>query len=154
MFAKEWLPKIGYKKRLHLMNSLIPGLSKTGKMSYYEPLSKIDFDDSDETIKHKISHAYSVDGKVEGNGLLAILKHILFHHLETQKKVLIINREEKFGGNIIYNNYEEVEKDFECQKLVSADLKNAISDQLIYLIIPLRQAIQDNIELINKAYPN
>lgn len=153
MFAREWLPKIGYKKRLHLMNSLIPGLSKTGKMASSEPLSKVDFDDSDETIKHKISHAYSIDGKVEGNGLLALLKHILFHRLEAQKRALIIHREAKFGGDLIYNNYEETEKDFECQKLVSADLKNAIADELISLITPLRQAIQENIELMNKAYP-
>lgn len=27
MFAAEYLPKIGYKKRIHLMNALVPGLS-------------------------------------------------------------------------------------------------------------------------------
>jgi tyrosyl-tRNA synthetase len=27
MFASEYLPKIGYKKRIHMMNALVPGLS-------------------------------------------------------------------------------------------------------------------------------
>lgn len=41
MFARENLPRIGYRKRAHLMNPLIPGLGETGKMSSSEPLSKV-----------------------------------------------------------------------------------------------------------------
>ena len=69
MFAAENLPKIGYEKRAHLMNFLIPGLGESGKMSSSEPNSKIDFEDSDEIIRKKINKAYSVDGVTEGNGL-------------------------------------------------------------------------------------
>ncbi|MBD3351381.1 MAG: tyrosine--tRNA ligase, partial [Candidatus Lokiarchaeota archaeon] len=39
MFAREFLPKIGYRKRIHLMNPLIPGLGKSGKMSASIPYS-------------------------------------------------------------------------------------------------------------------
>jgi tyrosyl-tRNA synthetase len=41
MFAREWLPKIGYKKRAYIMNPLIPGLGKSGKMSSSEKQSKV-----------------------------------------------------------------------------------------------------------------
>jgi tyrosyl-tRNA synthetase len=34
--AKEWLPKIGYKERAHLMNPMVPGL-QGGKMSASDP---------------------------------------------------------------------------------------------------------------------
>ena len=86
MFAREYLPKIGYKKRMHFMNVLVPGLGKSGKMSSSEPNSKIDFDDTDQIIDEKINKAYSVDGQAEGNGLLAITKYILFRKLEMQNK--------------------------------------------------------------------
>lgn len=54
MFAREWMPKIGYTKRSYLMNPLLPGLNESGKMSSSEPNSKIDFDDSDKVIRTKI----------------------------------------------------------------------------------------------------
>jgi tyrosyl-tRNA synthetase len=41
MFAREWLPRIGYHKRAYIMNTLIPGLGKSGKMSSSEPHSKV-----------------------------------------------------------------------------------------------------------------
>jgi tyrosyl-tRNA synthetase len=31
--AKDWLPKLGYRERAHLINPLIPGLGEGGKMS-------------------------------------------------------------------------------------------------------------------------
>lgn len=34
--AKDWLPRIGYKERAHLMNPMIPGL-QGGKMSSSDP---------------------------------------------------------------------------------------------------------------------
>lgn len=37
MFARDHLPRIGYAKRSHLMNPLIPGLGRSGKMSSSEP---------------------------------------------------------------------------------------------------------------------
>ena len=90
MFAREFLPKIGYEKRIHLMNPLVPGLGESGKMSSSEPNSKIDFDDSDETIKKKINKAFSIDGQVENNGLLAILNYVIFIKLAHEKRDFIV----------------------------------------------------------------
>lgn len=153
MFAREYLPKIGYEKRIHFMNPLIPGLGKSGKMSSSEPNSKIDLDDSDEIIKDKINKAFSIDGTVEGNGLLALLRYVLFKKIEADGRELKISRQEKWGGDVSYKNYPEVEKDFVDGKLSSVDLKPAVADELINLITPIRKKIQDNIELMNKAYP-
>lgn len=154
MFAREYLPKIGYKKRIHLMNSLIPGLGKSGKMSSSEPNSKVDFDDSDEIIKEKINKAFTVDGQIEGNGLLAILKYILFKKFESEGRSFLVEREEKWGGNVEYKTYQEVESDFASQKLSSVDLKPAIARELIALISPLREKINANQDLLEKAYPD
>lgn len=153
MFAREYLPKIGYNKRIHLLNTLIPGLGKTGKMSSSEPNSKVDLDDSDEVIKDKVNKAFTVDGQVEGNGLLAILKYIIFKKLDAQAKSFIVERPEKWGGNIEYSTYESLEIDFASKTLSSVDLKPAVARELIQLIGPLRTKIQENTDLLNKAYP-
>jgi tyrosyl-tRNA synthetase len=153
MFAREWLPKIGYKKRLHLMNSLIPGLTKSGKMSSSEPLSKIDFDESDESIKSKFTQAYSVDGQVDGNGLMALLKHVLMRRIESQGRIFHVAREAQYGGDIDFKSYEEVEEAFRTGKVLSGDLKPAVALEVISLVAPLRDAINQHKELLAAAYP-
>ncbi len=152
MFAREFLPKIGYDKRIHLMNPLIPGLGESGKMSSSEPNSKIDFDDTDKQIKKKINKAYSEDGRVEGNGLLAITRYVLFKFLEQEQRAFEINRPEEYGGKIVYKTYEELEKDFEEKKLSSIDLKQGVAEELIKLITPIREALEKNQDLMNAAY--
>lgn len=58
MFSRDHSHKLGYKKRGYLMNPLVPGLGKSGKMSSSEPLSKVDFDDSASTLAKKIRLAF------------------------------------------------------------------------------------------------
>ncbi len=41
-FAELYLPRLGYAKRAHLMNAMVPGLAG-GKMSSSDPDSKVDF---------------------------------------------------------------------------------------------------------------
>jgi tyrosyl-tRNA synthetase len=153
MFARENLPKIDYKKRIHLMNPLIPGLGKSGKMSSSEPNSKIDFDDTPKRIKKKINKAFSVDGEVEGNGLLAIVKYIIFRKLEDDKREFVIQRPEKYGGDIMFKTYEEVEQNFASGDLSSIDLKQGIAAELISFLEPLQKLINENKQLIDEAYP-
>jgi tyrosyl-tRNA synthetase len=152
MFAREFLPKIGYSKRIHLLNPLVPGLGESGKMSSSEPNSKIDFDDSDKTIRKKINKAFSEDGKVEGNGLLAITKYVLFKFLEQEQRNFEINRPEQYGGKITYETYEKIEQDFQDKKLSSIDLKQGVADELIRLITPIREELEKHESLIKEAY--
>ena len=152
MFAREFLPKIGYEKRIHLMNPLVPGLGESGKMSSSEPNSKIDFDDSDEIIKKKINKAFSVDGEVENNGLLAILKYVIFVKLNHEKRDFVVNRPEKYGGKMVFRTYDKVEKAFVAKELVSADLKQALAEEVIKFIAPIRKVLQENIELYKNSY--
>lgn len=152
MFAREFLPKIGYEKRIHLMNTLIPGLGESGKMSSSEPNSKIDFTDTDKEIRKKINKAYSEDGKTEGNGLLALTKYIIFKFLEQEQRTFKIERPEKYGGNIEYKTYEEMETAFEKKELSSIDLKQGVSEEIIKLITPIREELEKNQTLIKEAY--
>ena len=53
MGAAEYLPKLGYRTRAHLMNPMVPGLTGE-KMSASDPASKIDILDSEKSIRKKI----------------------------------------------------------------------------------------------------
>ncbi len=152
MFAREFLPKVGYEKRIHLMNPLVPGLGESGKMSSSELNSKIDFDDSDKVIRKKINKAFSVDGQVEGNGLLAILKYVIFIKLEYEGREFVIDRPEKYGGKITFKTYEEVEKAFASKKLASVDLKQGLAEEIIKFLAPIRKKLEENKDLYKNAY--
>ncbi|TFK51505.1 tyrosine tRNA ligase [Heliocybe sulcata] len=76
VFAEEYLPKLGYAKRAHLMNPMVPGLAG-GKMSSSDPNSKIDFLDPPEVVKNKIKKAFCEEGNITENGLLAFAKAVL-----------------------------------------------------------------------------
>ncbi|KAF9270531.1 tyrosyl-tRNA synthetase [Marasmius fiardii PR-910] len=172
-FAELYLPKLGYAKRAHLMNAMVPGLAG-GKMSSSDPNSKIDFLDPPEVVKKKIKAAFCEPGKVADNGLLAFAKAVLFPisalRVEQQKGIDIggdvdvekvspklfvtsgapegvlfsIDRDEKHGGPMHYNSYEEMEKDYASEKLHPKDLKNGIQNAIITLLEPIQKAFVEN----------
>merc|ERR1719215_2372756 len=92
MLAEESLPRLGYTKRIHLMNPMVPGLTGT-KMSSSEDCSKIDMLDSSAQVKKKIKSAFCEPGNTDSNGILAFAKHVLFPLSKTGK--LIIERKEE-----------------------------------------------------------
>ena len=149
MLAREFLPKIGYKKRIHLMSPLIPGLGESGKMSSSEPNSKIDFDDTDKQIRKKINKAYCKDGELD-NGLLPLCKYLIFRRIEGD---FIIKRPEEYGGDISFKNYEELEKAFKTKKLSSIDLKQGVSEEIIKMVAPVRKVLEKHAVLTQEAYP-
>ena len=81
MMAREYLPKIGYKKRCHLMNPMVPGLTGD-KMSSSDPDSKIDILDSAEAVARKISGASCEWGNIEANGVLSFAKMVILPILD------------------------------------------------------------------------
>ena len=151
MFARENLPKLGYKPRIELMTPMIPGL-KGKKMSASDESSKIDLLDDKKTVERKINTAFCPEGKVEENGVLAFLKHIIFTLKEDKGKSLLIERPEKFGGNIKYKIYLELEKDYKNKKIHPLDLKKALAKEINDLLEPIRAGFKDK-SLIKKAYP-
>lgn len=153
MFAREVLPKIGYKQRIEIMTPMVPGL-QGGKMSSSEAASKIDLLDDENTIKKKLNKAYCPEGVVEENGVLAFAKYVLFVLKQDKKQEFVIERPEKYGGNLSYKTYEELEKDFKAKKLHPMDLKQSLATEITKLTEPIRKAMKGKEDLIKKAYPN
>ena len=134
VLAREILPKIGYKPRIEIMTPLIPGLQGSeGKMSASIEGSKIDLLDDYETIKKKINNADCIAGNPD-NGIMAFLKYVLMVIKEDKKESFIVEIDKKYGGNLSYKSYEEVEKDFVSKKLHPLDLKNAVAKEISVLL--------------------
>jgi len=120
IFAEKYMPALGYAKRAHLMNPMVPGLSGT-KMSSSEADSKIDLLDDAKTVQKKLKKAFCEPGNIENNGVLAFVKSVLFPLSALKgKPQFVVNRPEKYGGNVVYNSYEEVEKAYVAQEVRAA----------------------------------
>jgi len=146
-YAREYLPLIGYKSRIEVMTPLIVSLRGPGvKMSASIPESRILVHDTEETIKKNINNAYCPMGIVEDNPVLQLTKFIVFGI----KNKLKIEREEKFGGDTAFDNYESLEKEFINKKIHPSDLKNALSSELIEIFKKVRIYFERNQDLIPK----
>jgi len=160
MLVREIFPKMKWKVPVAVHQRLIPGLSEPfdsasekkvlGKMSKSDPNSGIFIHDSDDEIKSKIKKAWCEEGNSENNPLLEISKHVIYHEFDEMK----IERPEKFGGNISYSSYSDLESDFAQKKLHPSDLKQSVADYLIKIISPVRDKIVLNEELFKAIKKN
>ncbi|WFC98140.1 tyrosine--tRNA ligase [Malassezia yamatoensis] len=162
-FAEQYLPKLGYKKRSHLMNAMVPGMNGA-KMSSSDLDSKIDFLDKPTDIKRKIKGAYCMPGELENNGVIAFVGSVLMPIVRVRYDTLEMGitpdqhwvrplvpsdapegtlfsviRPEKYGGTLHYNDYEQLKKDFVDQKIHPQDLKSAVTDAIIALLQPVHE---------------
>ena len=155
MLVRDIFPKMGkdWKVPVAVHHKLLLGLTKPtesssedkvlGKMSKSDPNSTIFIHDTDDEIKSKINKAWCEEGNIENNPLLEISKQIIFHEYNEMKA----ERPEKFGGNVSYSKYSQLESDFANKKLHPTDLKLAVSNLLIPLVSKIREKIVLNQEI-------
>ena len=148
MLIREVFPKMKWKVPVAIHHHLLPGLSEpeltsdedskiSSKMSKTKPSSGIFIHDTDEEIQSKIKKAWCPEGIVENNPLLEISKYVIFHEF----KEVLVERSPKFGGNVSYTSYSQLESDFAQKKLHPSDLKKTVEIYLIKIILPIRKSI-------------
>ncbi len=151
MLSRELLPKIGYKKPVCVFNPLLPGLTGD-KMSASDTASVIDCLDGKKQIKKKMNKAYCPEKEIEGNGILAFVKTVIFPYLKRRDEDFLIDRPEKFGGPLTFDSYESMEKAFVAGDLHPLDLKMGMADYVNTILGPLRKRFENKQDLIEKAY--
>ena len=152
MLAREIFPKMKWKVPVAVHHHLLPGLTKPvesndrqlEKMSKSDPNSGIFIHNTNDEIRNKIKKSWCEEGIVS-NPLLEIAKHVIFHEYNE----LNVERSEKFGGNISYASYEELESSFKEKQLHPTDLKQTVSEYLIKIISPIREKLNLSEELYN-----
>lgn len=156
-FAEKYLPQLGYAKRIHLMNPMVPGLTGA-KMSSSEEDSKIDLLDDEKSVKKKISKAFCEEGNISENGVLSFCKFVLFPVIDMKGiKGLSISRSEENGGDVMFETYQDLENTFAERKLHPGDLKSSVSSFISNeLLKPIRVKFNEPemLKLTELAYPS
>lgn len=129
--------EIGLQEAVYLFTPIIPSLRGSGgKMSSSVKESFISIRDTKKEIKKKIDKAYCPPCVVQDNPILAIARLVVFPKFEK----IEIKRPEKYGGNLVFDDYESLQKSFESGKLHALDLKNSVANYLEEIIAPIRKS--------------
>ena len=150
-YARDYLPLIGYRKRVEITTPLISSIKGPGtKMSASDPESVIKVYDSAESIEKKIMKAYCPIGEVEGNAVLELFKFFVFPSFGKVK----VEREQKFGGDVVFDDYTSFEQAFRARSLHPLDVKPALSSYLIDMFKAARKTFEKHTDLLEQLGPN
>jgi tyrosyl-tRNA synthetase len=156
--ARELGEKLGFWKPACVHHSYLQGLAKPPvwpipkekereilsmiKMSKSKPETCIFIYDSPVEIREKISKAFCPEKTVEYNPVLEICRFIIFR----EKKTFTVDRPAKFGGPVTYNELQDLQKAYRAGSLHPQDLKNAVAEELIKILEPVRKYFEANKE--------
>ena len=157
VLCREVYPKLNWGKPIPLHHHLLMGLEKpdtlmskreqilAAKMSKSKPWTCIFIHDSEEEIKAKINKAYCPECEVDFNPILDITRFILFR----EEKNFLISRPSRFGGDVEYSNYSELEEAYVKGELHPKDLKSNVSRELNKIIQPFREHFKKRKKLLD-----
>ena len=147
MLAREVAKKINRPKPVAVHHHMLMGLNKPPKsdlngieriiqlkMSKSSPDSAIFMLDTPADVKRKINKAYCPPKQIVENPVLEYCKYIIFERINK----FFIERPKKYGGDVEYDSYAALERDYGEGKLNPPDLKPAIIKYLNQLLDPIR----------------
>jgi tyrosyl-tRNA synthetase len=136
MLARESLPKMGFEAPVCLHTPLLHGTDGSDKMSSSKE-NYIAIDDEPDVIRKKLQKSFCPQGQVEGNPVIEIAEHFIF----TVDKKILIERPQKFGGNLELN-YNDLLEVYSNNELHPLDLKNSVIKRLIEILEPIREYLK------------
>lgn len=135
MLARENLPKLGFKAPICIHTPLLIGLdgekmsSSLGNfISVHEPA---------EDVESKLKAAFCTPEVADGNPVLQIYKHTIFPVVEEIR----IERPAKYGGDVNYVRYEDLERDYTGGQLHPLDVKTTAARYLNEILAPIRSRL-------------
>jgi tyrosyl-tRNA synthetase len=116
------------------------------KMSKSNPNSCIFIHDTVKEINEKIKKAHCPIKVAVGNPIIQYARYLVL-----RDKPLQIHRPEKFGGDVSYASYPELETAYLKGELHPMDLKTAVARELIEMLTPSREYFEKHPELIEQV---
>ena len=90
--------------------------------------------------EHKMQKAYCPERIAEENPVLEYCKYIIFEKFDA----LTVERPAKFGGDVTFKSYTEMEQAYVTGQLHPADLKVAVAKAVNQLLVPVRVYFEKN----------
>jgi tyrosyl-tRNA synthetase len=163
--ARDVSEKMGLQKPTSLHTHLLMGLVGTSrmdtaqydenaelstqisaKMSKSIPESSVLIHDKPEVIRAKLRSAYCPAKETDSNPVLEIMKYVVFLWTDSMK----VSRPSQYGGEVVYTDYAQLERDYRDGKLHPQDLKNAVADELIQILEPVREDFKRHPEMLRE----
>lgn len=159
MLVREVFPRLGWKVPVAIHQHVLPGLSEptrmgledepnldlrvSSKMSKSKPWTAIFVHDSLPTIQAKLRKAWCPVGQADYNPVLELARYLGF-----RANGFSVERPSKYGGDVVYETYRELENDYLAQRLHPADLKNATAEAVDKAISPVRKHFETRRDLL------
>lgn len=159
MLVREIFPKLGWKVPVCLHHHLLLGLlepnrlevtedctgdySFSSKMSKSKPMGGIFIHDDEQTILKKITKSYCPEGVSINNPVLDLAKYIIFPYFNE----FVVERPSKYGGNITFTSFSDLENEYVSKKLHPQDLKVSTALCINRILIPIRGHLQNKYSL-------
>ncbi len=153
VLAREVATKLGFKKPVVISHHMLLGLGQPPqtelmgvdraielKMSKSKPDTAIFMTDSFDEIKRKFKKAYCPEKQVQDNPILEYCRYIVFEKFPEFK----IERQEKYGGNVTFKSYNDLERAFVAGEVHPLDLKIATAGYIDQILEPVRQHFEKN----------
>jgi len=156
MLTRDIAEKLGRRKPVAIHTPIITGLQGPGgrmgsgeydevasdvKMSKSKPETAIFVHDSPESVEAKILKAYCPPRTIEFNPVIELNKYLLF---QQDGFNLVVERPEKYGGTIVIERYEDLERMYLNGEIHPLDLKKATAKALNRLLEPIRARIESD----------
>ena len=127
VLAREIGNQMGFWKPVIVSHHMLLGLSKPSiettdkvkrtielKMSKSNPDSAIFMTDSKDDIERKLNKAWCPEGTIKENPVLEYVRYLIFESFDK----FTIERPEKFGGDVTFESFEDLEKAYEKKKSI------------------------------------
>ncbi len=150
MLVREIFPKLGWKVPVCLHHHLLLGLlepsplgskedvmddySISSKMSKSKPMGGIFIHDNEQTIIKKITKSYCPEGLSTNNPVLDLTKYLIFPYFNE----FVMERPSKYGGNVTFVSYKDLENEYVSKKIHPQDLKISVASSINQIVAPIR----------------
>jgi tyrosyl-tRNA synthetase len=151
MLARDAADKLKISKPVALHTPLLGSLSGPGrmdtdsKMSKSNPSGALLVHDNEKVLRKKLSKAYCPKER-ESNPVLDIWEHLIAPVLGK----ITIKRPKKFGGDLTFDSYLDLETSYLSSSVHPLDLKNGTASALYELFQPFQKACDSDPEPYNK----
>jgi tyrosyl-tRNA synthetase len=153
MLVRDIYPKLDWKPPVAVHHHLLIGLQEprpegfeedkeldirvSSKMSKSKPSSAIFVHDAPQEVEKKVKAAWCPPRVATNNPVLELAKYVVFR----TKKEFVVERPAKYGGDVAYGSYEELERDYVEGRLHPLDLKLSVAREINEVIDPVRRLL-------------
>lgn len=144
MLARDYCSAKKIKRKpIILSHHMLMGLDGSTKMSKSNPDNSIFMTDTVADVKRKIKKSFCEPGNVTQNPILEYFRYIIM----PRNPICHLERNEKYGGNLEFKDYQSLVDAFQKEEIHPQDLKGMAVKYINTMLTPIQKELETNKEL-------